>query len=161
MGKKIMYSLIAVLLLIVVALVFFYRTIHSAEWADRAAAIETVTASTYMRTIDKVENFVGEDSYRIVFGKDGEGKPAIAWVHEGEVHMEYETAGVTESWVREQVMKQQENNDILRVMPGVLNEAYVWEVLYKRKEDGMDRYYYTYYRFDNGLEVDTWKMLPL
>lgn len=145
-------------MLLAAAFVFFYRTIHGEEWALDAAAKQTVTESTYIQKVNRVENFVGDVPYRIVFGEDADGKPAIAWVSDGSVHMEYASAGVSEADVREAVMKEHADNDILRVLPGVLNETYVWEALYKRKDEEGIRYYYGYYRFDNGALIDTWRM---
>ncbi|MEF3301753.1 cell wall elongation regulator TseB-like domain-containing protein [Paenibacillus sp. GYB003] len=158
MAKKIGYGLAAALVLIAAALVLLYRTIHGEEWDKRADAVTTVTYSTYIRTVDRVETFVGDAPYRIVFGKDAEGRPAIAWVGDDGTHMEYESAGVSEAAIREKVMAQNADNDILRILPGVLDGTYVWEALYKRKEEDGTRYYYGYYRFDNGAEIDTWRM---
>lgn len=159
MAKKIIVGAIAALVLITVALVFFYRTIQGEEWAERAAAKTTVLETTYMRTVDRVESFVGEKPYRIVFGQDADGRKGIAWVNGDTAHMEYESSGVTEQAVRERVMVQNPANEVLRIVPGVLNNTYLWEALYKRKEEGGGiRYYYGYYRFDNGEELDTWRM---
>lgn len=158
MARKITYSAILLLVLITVALVFFYRTIHGEEWARREAAAKSVTEHTYMATIDRVESFVGEKPYMIVFGKDAVGKEAIYWVDGNNVHMEYASAGIAESDVRQKVSEQNGDNEIVRVLPGVLNGTYVWEVFYKRTEDDGTRHYYGYYRFDNGAEIDTWRL---
>jgi uncharacterized protein YpmB len=157
-ARKITYSAILILVLMTVALVFFYRTIHDEEWAMRVAAEKTVTETTYMETIDRVETFIGEKEYRIVFGKDSDGREAIVWVDGNTAHLEYASSGVTEADVRQKVSEQNPANEIVRVMPGVLNGTYLWEVLYNRKEEEGSRYYYGYYRFDNGAEIDTWRM---
>ncbi|PYI54871.1 DUF5590 domain-containing protein [Paenibacillus flagellatus] len=158
MWKKIALGAAAVLVASVVALVIFYRTIHNEEWDMRSAAIATVTSSTYMKSVDRVESFVGEKAYMIAFGKDAEGKDAIAWVDGGEAHMEYADAGISEDEAKRKVTGQNPANEVLRALPGVLNGTYLWEVLYKRREDDGERYYYGYYRFDNGEELDTWRL---
>lgn len=158
MAKKIAYSAILVVVAAIVALVLFYRSLHSEEWAVRAAATKTVTEMTYMETVERVETFVGEKEYRIVFGKDPTGREAIAWVDDQSAHLEYASAGVSEADVRQKVLSLHPDNEIKRVVPGVLNGVYLWEVLYSRKEGNGTRYYYGYYRFDNGAEIDTWRM---
>ncbi|GAA3405067.1 DUF5590 domain-containing protein [Paenibacillus hodogayensis] len=159
MVKKIAYGTVIGLVLIAAVLVFFYRTIHGEEWALEAAAKQTVTETTYMKTVDRVESFVGEKPYIIVFGQDPDGNKAIAWVNDGNAHMQYASTGVSEDDVRGVVEQANPDNEVLRIVPGVLNDNYVWEALYKRKEeDDRIRYYYGYYRFDNGAEIDTWRM---
>ncbi|MDF2724335.1 MAG: hypothetical protein K0Q59_4010 [Paenibacillus sp.] len=159
MAKKITYGAVLVVVIAIVTLVFFYRSIHGEQWAIRDAAIQTVTSQTYMATVDRVEPFIGEKPYMIVFGKDPDGQKAIAWVDGSNARMKYESSGVSEDDVRQTVMALNPDNDIKRVLPGILNDTYVWEVLYNREEqDGSTRYYYGYYRFDNGAEIDTWKL---
>lgn len=158
MAKKITYGVLAALVIATVALVFFYRAIHREQWELRDAAIKTVTDHTYMESIDRVESFVGEKPYMIVFGKVPVGKNAIFWVDGSSVHMEYETSGITEAEARQKVTELHPDNEVLRVMPGVLSNTYVWEVMYSRKEEDGTRYYYGYYRFDNGSEIDTWRL---
>lgn len=158
MARKIALWAAVVLVVATLVLVFFYRSIHQEEWAERLEAKSTVTSSTYMRTVDRVERFVGEKPYMIVFGQDEEGKEAIAWVNEGKAHMKYASTGISAEDAQRKVEQNNADNEVLRVLPGVLNETYLWEVLYKRKDEEGNRYYYSYYRFDNGEEIDTWRM---
>lgn len=158
MAKKIVWAAVIVLVVLASAFSLYYRSISAGEWKAKADAAATVTSATYIRTVDRVETFIGEKPYFIAFGKDAEGREAIAWVDGANVHMEYVSAGITEEQARQQVLQQNPANEVLRVMPGALNGVYLWEVFYKRKEDGGVRYYYTYYRFDNGEEIDTWRL---
>lgn len=158
MARKLAFGSAAVVVLLVVAVALFYRSIHNGEWELRAAAESTVTSATYMRTIDRIESFVGDKPYMIAFGQDADGREAIAWVDGDQAHLEYTDAGISEEEVRQKVMSLNADNDVLRILPGVLNGTYVWEALYKRKDESGDRYYYGYYRFDDGSEIDTWRM---
>ncbi|MEF3308192.1 DUF5590 domain-containing protein [Paenibacillus sp. GYB004] len=158
MARKIALWSAAVLAVVTIVLVFFYRSIHEEEWAERLEAKSTVIASTYMRTVDRVERFVGEKPYMVVFGQDEEGREAIAWVNDGKAKMRYASTGITAEEARRKVEESNPDNEVLRVLPGVLNETYLWEVFYKRKDEEGSRYYYSYYRFDNGEEIDTWRM---
>ena len=48
--------------------------------------------------------------------------------------------------------------EIERVMPGKLGNDYVWEVFYKKKENSGTRYFYDYYKFKDGLYMDTYRL---
>jgi len=158
MARKIALWSVAVLAVVTIVLVFFYRSIHEEEWAERLEAKSTVIASTYMRTVDRIERFVGDKPYMVVFGQDEEGREAIAWVNDGKAQMRYASTGITAEEAQRKVEESNPDNEVLRVLPGVLNETYLWEVFYKRKDEEGNRYYYSYYRFDNGEEIDTWRM---
>lgn len=158
MAKKIGLAAAAVLIVATAVLLMVYRNAHGQEWETRNAAIQTVTENTYMRTVDRVESFIGEKPYRIVFGKDPDGREAIVWVTDDSVHMEYISSGVSEQSVRQTVMGRQAENEILRVLPAELNGIYMWEVFYKRPEGDATGYYYDYYRFSDGVLYDTWRL---
>src|SRR5690606_33387896 len=103
--------------------------------------------------------FHGERPYSIVFGEDEEGQKAVAWVSDEEIHMEYlggPAGGITEAEVRDRVLKVGSDVVIKRILPGKLDDEYVWEVFYKREDE--NRYYYDYYRFHDGFKIDTWKL---
>lgn len=158
MARKIALWCAAVLAVVTIVLVFFYRSIHEEEWAERLEAKSTVIASTYMRKVDRIERFVGDKPYMVVFGQDEEGREAIAWVNDGKAQMRYASTGIKAEEAQRKVEESNPDNEVLRVLPGVLNETYLWEVFYKRKDEEGSRYYYGYYRFDNGEEIDTWRM---
>lgn len=158
MRIKIVFGSATVLILLVAAVVFLYRSLHGDEWKERNEAVATVTASTYMTVVDRVERFVGEKPYMIVIGKDGEGKEAIAWVDGHEIHMEYASSGIREADAREKVLGENPDSDILRVIPGVLDNTLLWEVFYKRDEADGTRFLYDYYRFSDGEKLDTWRL---
>ncbi len=157
--KKKIAGLVVGLVLIGVVLFRFYLAVQNDEWDAHALATETVTQNTYIKQVSRVETFRGEQPYTIVFGNDEAGQEAVAWVGGEEVHMEYlggTQGGVTEQVIRDKVLQRGEDVEIERVLPGKLNDEYVWEVFYKRTKEG--RYYYDYYRFSDGVEIDTWKL---
>lgn len=158
--KKIVASVIGGLILLGIVLTRFYIAVQNDEWTIQAKAAETVTQNTYISQVSRVESFHGELPYTIVFGQDADGKEAVAWVGEEELHMEYlgEGGGVTEEVIRNKVKMKSSDIVIERVLPGKLDGEYVWEVFYQRKDEGGKRYYYDYYRFHDGSEIDTWKL---
>jgi uncharacterized protein YpmB len=167
-GKKDRISLvlpaaIGILASIAAAFCFFFWSVHDQEWSRRSMAAEAVTASTYMTNVERVETFVGDKTYSIVFGKDGEGKDAIAWVdlEEETVHLEYAANGISEAEAREKVKAAHPESEILRATPGVWDGVYLWEVFYRLKEEDGSRYYYDYYRFTDGEKIDTWRLVHI
>jgi uncharacterized protein YpmB len=139
-------------------LIWLYRSIHMEEWRTEAAVIETVTSSTYLQKVSHAAAFHGDDPYTIVYGEDPDGLPMIAWVSEEGVHSKYTKDGITEQDARNRVMASHPDADILRVLPGVLNKVYVWEVFYRKEIAQGIQHYYDYYRFEDGHYIETYKM---
>lgn len=158
--KKTLFGAVILLIALGYGVFRFYNSVQANEWNTHAKAAETVTQSTYMTHVDRVETFRGEQPYSIVFGTDSNGKEAIAWVgtDEKDVHMEYIADGTSEDDIRGKVLQRAPDAEIERILPGKLNGELVWEVFYKRRETDGVRYYYDYYRFKDGTEIDTWKL---
>jgi uncharacterized protein YpmB len=149
---------VAVIVAAAGGLIWLYRSIHMEEWRMEAAAIETVTSSTYMNQVRHAAAFHGDNPYTIVYGEDPDGLSMIAWVSEEGIHTKYAKDGMTEQEARDQVLAQHPDADILRVIPGVHNQVYVWEVFYRKKIAQGMQHYYDYYRFEDGHYIETYKM---
>ena len=167
-GKKdrksiVLPAAIGILASIAAAFFFFYWSVHDQEWSRRSMAAEAVTSATYMTVVERVETFVGDKTYSIVFGKDGEGKDAIAWFdpEEDTVHLEYVTNGITEDEARQKVKSAHPESEILRATPGVWDGVYLWEVFYRLDGEDGSHYYYDYYRFSDGEKIDTWRLVRI
>ncbi|MFK7695739.1 DUF5590 domain-containing protein [Paenibacillus sp. HJGM_3] len=158
--KKIIAGVIGLLIIAIILLSKFYIAVQNDQWTVQAQAAETVTQNTYISEVTRMESFRGEQAYTIVFGKDFAGKEGVAWVGDDEVHMEYlgDGGGVTEDYIRNLVSQKGGDVEIKRVLPGKLDGEYVWEVLYKRDDQDGSRFYYDYYRFLDGMPIDTWKL---
>lgn len=158
--KKVLAGVIAALILLGILVSRFYIAVQTDEWEIQAKAAESVTQNTYISEVSRVESFRGEQPYTIVFGRDFAGREGVAWVGEQELHMEYfgEGGGVTEDVIRNKVSQKGTDVEIERVVPGKLDGEYVWEAFYRRKDGTGTRYYYDYYRFSDGAEIDTWKL---
>ncbi|WP_127588204.1 cell wall elongation regulator TseB-like domain-containing protein [Paenibacillus koleovorans] len=159
--KKIVAAAFGLVIILIVLLFRFYLGVQREEWDTYAAAAQTVTENTYLSSVQRIATFQGEATYKIVFGTDEEGREGVAWVGRDSVHMEYlggQDGGLTEAQIREKVLQKGADFEIERILPGILDGVYVWEAFYKRAEDGGTRYYYDYYRFNDGAEIDTWKL---
>ena len=158
MLKKVIWGCAIGLTVLIFLLVRFYRSVHEDVWMAEAEAVATVTSSKYVSEVSRVERFVGERLYMIVFGRDKAGNEAIVWVSGDEVHFEYAAEGVSAEEVRQKTLAKDPSNEILRVTPGKFENEYVWEVFYRRDEGDGVRYYYDYYRFRDGAPLDTWRL---
>lgn len=148
----------AVLLVVVFAVVYLYRGVHREEWLLERAAAETVTSATYMRKVTETVFFNGEKPYSIVYGEDEGGRPMIGWVGPDETHAEFAEDGVGEEEIRSKVAARAPDVEILRIVPGKVEGVYAWEVFYKRDTEQGVRYFYDYFRFRDGVHLDTYKM---
>lgn len=64
--------------------------------------------------------------------------------------------GMSEAQIRNRFSSEVPAGEIKRIMPGVVNGIYVWQVYYK---DGTHNHY-RFYRFSNGEQVDLVYTLP-
>jgi uncharacterized protein YpmB len=147
----------AVLLL---GLFIFVERLTSGEWQEKKEAVLAAYSQTMMVKADRVDTFVGTETWRIVFGEDKLQKKMIVWIgEESGIHAEYESSGVTVDSVSDKVTSTVPASRILRVTPGKLADQLVWEVYYEREqESGRKEGFYGYYRFADGELLDTYKL---
>jgi uncharacterized protein YpmB len=144
--------------LVLILLYQFYTTVHEGQWLIEEGSIETVTSSTYMRHVNQTFAYHGDKPYTIVYGTDPDERPMIAWVSAEGAHAEYESDGITATEVRDKVLAQAADAEIMRISPGVYDGVYVWEVFYKRNVEQGVQHFYDYYRFQDGHYIETLKM---
>lgn len=150
----------AVAALIVLAFLTFRAVdaVISKEWDDKQKAVQTAYRQTMMAKADRVEPFVGERPYQIVYGEDELGQRMIAWIGEGDVHAAYASEGVSADDIRAKLKQLDPTVEIFRITPGKLADDYVWEAYYKRMENDAEERYYGYYRFSDGEHIDTYHL---
>lgn len=157
-NKKYVWSAIAALCVLIF---LFFRSVDaviSREWDDKQRAVQIAYRQTMMAEADRVEPFVGEHPYQIVFGKDKLGQRMIVWVSDAEVHAAYASEGISENDLRSKLKQLDPTVQIIRVTPGKLGDDYVWEAYYKLIENAEEEYYYSYYRFSDGAHLDTYHL---
>lgn len=137
----------------------WFQNVQASEWMREDDAVKTAYEKTILASATHTEPFVGDRPYTIVYGQDKAGQDVIVWVSETDIHAEYAVSGVTKEEVRAKLLKNDPANQPLRITLGKLDDAYAWEVFYKRKDaDGITRSFYDYYRFQDGALIDTWKL---
>jgi uncharacterized protein YpmB len=157
--KKLIGGAVLAVFALLLGLYIFADSIIAKEWDDKREAVRRAYKESMLVKADRVEPFVGAEPYIIVFGQDKLGKKMIVWVSETSIHSEYEADGITADGVTEKVKASAPDTKIMRITPGTLEEDYVWEVYYQRKqEDGKTGSFYEYYRFSDGTYLDTYRL---
>lgn len=155
-------KVIAGVLLLAAALLFglflFFDTIIGGQWGEKQDAVERAYKETLLAKAERVEPFVGSQPYTIIYGEDKLGSKMIVWVSESELHAAYQNEGISKEAVIEKVTATHPDNKIIRVTPGKLEDTYVWEVYYQREQEGKTYSYYDYFRFTDGLLMDTFNL---
>lgn len=150
-------ALLAVLTVLAGTFIFLDRII-AGEWNEKREAVKTAYAETMLAKADRVEPFVGAEPYMIVFGEDKIGNKMVAWISSTDRYAAYESEGISKQAAVDKVTGADPSNKVLRATPGKLDADYVWEVYYKKEQDGQVRYFYDYYRFSDGALIDTLRL---
>jgi uncharacterized protein YpmB len=153
-------TVIGVFVLVALIFVFsrFYMNVQNEHWNEKTQAVETAYEKSILTKATNVESFYGDDPVQIVFGEDKIGQKVIVWVSDKNVHTEMASEAFTEEQVRETMRKKDPSLELLRVMPGLIESKYVWEVFYKKKDNTGTRYFYDYYTFQDGTYIDTYRL---
>lgn len=134
----------------------FYVYVHTDVWNEDAVAVQKAREQTDLVTAKRVDSFVWDDPYHIIFGENKDGESMIVWVGAGGVHAELQKNGWTREQLKEQILKEKPNISLMRLTPGYFQGQYVWEAFYKVNDDeGETRFNYDFYRFTDGAWIET------
>ncbi|GIP32433.1 DUF5590 domain-containing protein [Paenibacillus sp. J2TS4] len=156
--KRIVWGSIAAVILILFIAFRFYQAIQADLKQDKEHAVAVALQETRMEQVNRVEPFIGDKPYMVVYGLSDREEEMIVWVNEDEVLTKFGREGVDLETVRDKTAAKNPQLQILRVSAGKLQDVLVWEVFYKQKEEEGERHYYDYYRFTDGELLDTYRM---
>ncbi len=158
MKKWIIYSVLGVII-ICSGLYMFYAAIQQDRWEEEQAAIVKARNESSLQAVKKVDKFVGQKTYMVIYGTNADDEDIIVWVgEENEVHESLASSGANENELKSLMMSRYDEPNILRMTPGKLDQVWVWEVFYTLEKDGEARYYYDFYRFSNGEYLRTYRL---
>jgi uncharacterized protein YpmB len=156
--KWIGYSVLGVVV-ICAGLYLFYHAIQRDLWDDEGEAIAKALANSTLIEAERVDKFIGQKTYMIVYGKDESEQDVIVWIGEDEeIHSEIAASGINANQLKSFVMSRYDKPKILRMTPGKLDQVWVWEVFYELESSGSQRYYYDFYRFKDGEYLRTYRL---
>jgi len=159
LGTKISLLVVVVLGLLLFAGYRFYLSIQSDIWTQEDAAVQTAKSHTALKTVGRVDSFVGDVPMMIVQGADDKGRAMLVWVAGDATHVEYADAGVTKETIRSKTLAGSQGTELelMRIVPAMFNGEYAWQSFYRAQgQDGKKKLYYNYYRFKDGELLDTW-----
>jgi uncharacterized protein YpmB len=156
--SKIIWGLLLISAIMIFVGARFFTVIQAEEWSQEDQAVQVAKERTTLTEATNIEPYVGDADYMIVYGKDKDGQSLIVWVSEDDVHAEYVSAGITRDTLKKHMLEKNADIRFKRLRPGKLEGLYVWEVYYETKEDGKYREYYDYYRFSDGVYIDTYSL---
>ncbi|GAA0135505.1 hypothetical protein YSY43_23450 [Paenibacillus sp. YSY-4.3] len=149
MKKRTKWILLSILILLLVlfGLHRFYVYVMQHTWNEESAAIQTAKQQTGIVSVDKTWKSVWDEICWVVQGKNENGEDLMVWLPEsGEPHEELLSGGTSEQQIREIVKNELPGIRIVRLMPGIYEGEYVWQLFYKEKE----HHYYQFFKFSDG-----------
>lgn len=159
------------LLLAIAALVTFgvwfglyFREIQLPKWSEDRKAREAALNTGELTKVSELYKHVWETTTWIAEGEDEAGASRYVFItEEGEPLFIIEAEDTLEPDAVINKFKaanpDMKRADIIRVSPGLFQDAPVWEVYYRNKSDGVNRYYYQFYTFDRNVDlIETYKL---
>ncbi|WP_410514848.1 DUF5590 domain-containing protein [Paenibacillus sp. BR2-3] len=158
----------ALMLLLLFGLSQFYVSIMKDEWNEKRAAEDIAGTRAGLTQVKKAQKSIWDENsiYWVLTGKNEAGIEMMVWVQftkdgkiaEGDnaVYGVELSRGTSEQKIRSLIEAQLPDITIKRLMPGVYNGEYAWQLFY---EQG-DRYYYKFFRFADGTPIGEGYSLP-
>jgi len=135
----------------------FYQTVQAPYRTALAEAEREAAERLRLEHVTSVERFVGDRPYSVVFATYGD-EDVVVWMWDEGTHMERLADGTTREEIKAIALAEQPAKRLLRIAPGRLNGAFVWEVFYSLEEEGGTRKYYDYYAFADGRKLETYRL---
>lgn len=166
--KKWLPLAISAALLLLFGLGQFYAYIMKDQWNERSAAKEVAKSRAGLTDVSKTQKSVWDENsiYWVLTGKNDAGTELMVWVRftadgkpaggDNDIYAEELSKGTSEKQIRAIIASQLPGAAIKRLLPGVFNGEYAWQLFYKK--DG--RYYYQFYRFADGTAIGDGYSLP-
>jgi uncharacterized protein YpmB len=148
-------------ILIVAVAVFglyrYYIYVMQDTWKQEDAAILRAKQEAGLVKTTSVTRSVWDEVCWVVQGQNAEGQPIMVWLQNGQPpHTETIGAGSTKQAMTARIEALMPNAHIARLVPGIYNNQYVWQLYYK--ED--DHYYYRFFSFSSGKALTEEFTLP-
>ncbi len=156
------------ILLLLFGLSQFYAYIMKDQWDERNIARDVAKTRAGLTEVTKAQKSVWDESaiFWVLTGKNEAGTEMMVWVRftvegkvaEGDnaVYAEELSKGTSEKQIRAIINTQLPDISIERLLPGVYNGEYAWQLFYKQS----GRYYYQFYRFSDGTPIGERFSLP-
>ncbi len=108
------------------------------EWALQRTEIKEIT---------EIAEYRGRTNCAVVFGKNAQGTPVIAWLTKDTQFMDTVAGTVPKDSVLQTVQANYKDFELQHAVPGIEGKETFWEVVLKGRSGG---YLYLYYDFHTG-----------
>ncbi|SET51099.1 DUF5590 domain-containing protein [Paenibacillus sp. NFR01] len=168
-GKKWIPLSISIVLLLLFGLSQFFAYVMKDESSERNAARHVARTEAGLTEITKAQKSVWDENsiYWVLTGSNQAGTKMMVWVRftqdgkpaggDNDIYAEEVAKGVSEKQIRGIIADQLPGISIKRLLPGVYNGEYAWQLFYKEK----GRYYYRFFRFSDGSQIGDGFSLPV
>ncbi|SHF56121.1 cell wall elongation regulator TseB-like domain-containing protein [Ornithinibacillus halophilus] len=150
-------SLIIILLAILLLIlgIYLYREMIDNKSNGFSDAENRALQETKLTDVEKVERFHGKESYYIVFGNDESNNKLVVFVpiknREKELLQLQEDEIISETTIIENWKSDCSSCELIKVVPGVVDEKALWELTYK---DHKDNYFIEYRSIYDGKQLE-------
>jgi uncharacterized protein YpmB len=158
MLRRIVWFGLFALVTVVILLTRFYYGVQFEHWQERKQAKSAAAVQAGIVRVDSVQTFNGADAYTVVTGDNAQGEKLVVWLGPNDTHVEKAAAGITAEQAKAALLQRSPGVEVERIVPGKLRGDYVWELFYRRHEDGGDRYLYDFVKFSDGTYIDTYRL---
>lgn len=161
MNKKWIVIILSVIVLIMLGLHLFYRNVQSDLWSAEDRASRAAIEANNLTKVTHVSRSVWDQVLYIVDGVNDQNQHMIVWVDKDghSLHAELASAGVTKEQVEGKLVSRMPNAHIISSVPSIWQDnTYAWQVFYSVKTDSETRYYYVFYKFQDGSLLITYTL---
>ncbi len=170
MKKKTKWILLSVsgVLLLLLGLQLYYSYVMKDTWNEERTAIAAAKQHGQLVTFGKTYKSVwGEDNnYWVISGKDQDNQDRMVWVKFTDDNVPVEGAdavqsvllntGLSEAQMRDQIYYELPGVEIKRLLPGMYEGEYAWQLQYEHNGQRG----YRFYRFQDGNTIGNDIILP-
>ncbi|SRR5690554_3203849 len=159
-GRKLIKYLAILLITLLIGAIFLfiliYIDIRDELQKETEQAIEYSILYSPIEEALETYTFNGEKPYDVIKGENESGESLYVFIpknltHTDEIKWIEEEAGLKKDDLLNRFRTNCSNCSLIEINPGILNNQFVWEVIYEQN----DRMYFQTYRFSNGELYDS------
>lgn len=154
--KWILIAIMAIVL-VLFGLYRYYVYVQADTWKEEDAAILRAKQEAGLVKTTGTSKSVWDNVCWVVEGKNANGEDIMVWLEKDKKpHVELMKNGYSKDKMEQTLEQTMPDADIVRLLPGVYEGQYVWQLYYKQK----DHYYYQFFRFTDGQPVSDEFTIP-
>ncbi|AWB44974.1 hypothetical protein DCC85_12590 [Paenibacillus sp. CAA11] len=159
MKNRTRWILVAIMavILVFIGVYQYYIYVQKDTWKAEDAAILRAKKEAGLVQTTEVTKSVWDTVCWVVEGKNADGEDIMVWLDgDSAPHIELKSNGLSKQAMTNKVKSELPDARIVRLLPGVYEGQYVWQLFYKAD----DHYYYRFYRFSNGQPLSEQFTVP-